>query len=92
MSPLKNRSIIPPFPTGTLNIFSDVTHKLTESDYVDVRANDNNFILNGTHRVEHIVNRYEFVLDLKLGNTPNIVINNIDVSFKNGRNTFRLLY
>jgi len=68
--------------TGTLNIFSGVTHKLTESDYVDVRANDNNFILNGTHRVEHIVNRYEFVLDLKLGNTPNIVINNIDVSFR----------
>ena len=68
--------------TGTLSIFSGVTHNLRTGDYVDVRVNDNNFILNGTHRVENIVNRYEFVLDLKINNIPNTVINNIDVSFR----------
>ena len=68
--------------TGTLSIFSGVTHNLREGDYVDVRVNDNNYTLNGLHRVENIVNRYEFILDLKIGNTPNTVINNINVRFR----------
>lgn len=68
--------------TGNLSVFSGRTHNLREGDYVDVRVNDNNFTLNGLHRVENIVNRYEFVLNLKISNTPNTVINNIDISFR----------
>ncbi len=68
--------------TGNLSVFSGRTHNLREGDYVDVRVNDNNFTLNGLHRVENIVNRYEFVLDLKLNNIPNTIINNINISFR----------
>ena len=68
--------------TGNFTSFSGRTHNLRESDYVDVRVNDNNYLLNGLHRVENIVNRYEFVMDVKINNTPNTIINGIDISLR----------
>ena len=54
--------------TGDLTSNPDSTHGLREGDYVDIRVKDNNFELNGLHRVEKIINRYGFVIDLKLNN------------------------
>lgn len=69
--------------TGNLSpTFSASTHNLRESDYIEIRVNDNNYLLNGLHRVERIVDRYTFVIDLKIGNTPNTVINNINLSYR----------
>ena len=63
--------------TGNLSTnFSAFTHDLREADYVEIRVTNNNFILNGLHRVERIIDRYNFILDLKISNIPGYTINN----------------
>lgn len=69
--------------TGNLTpTFSANTHNLRESDYIDIRVNDNNYFLNGLHRVEKIIDRFKCVIDLKISNNPNTVINNINIPFR----------
>lgn len=61
--------------TGNLSsAFSAATHGLRKSDYIDLRAKYGPSILNGLHRVEHIIDRYNFVIDLKITNTPNFTL------------------
>lgn len=68
--------------TGNLSpAFSASTHNLRKSDYIEIRVNDTNYLMNGLHRVENIVDRYNFILDLKVGNTPNTVLSNINLFF-----------
>lgn len=54
--------------------FSASTHGLRKSDYIEIRAKFGPNILNGLYRVEHIIDRYNFVIDLKVSNTPGINI------------------
>jgi hypothetical protein len=54
--------------------FSAATHGLRKSDYIDIRANFGPSILNGLYRVEHIIDRYNFVIDLKVSNSPGATI------------------
>jgi hypothetical protein len=69
--------------TGNLSQgFSAFTHNLRESDYIDVRTVVGNFILNGLHRVEKIIDRYNFIIDLKISNTPGTIINNLNTKFR----------
>ena len=69
--------------TGNLTpTFSANTHNLREADYIDIRVNDNNYFLNGLHRVEKIIDRFKCVIDLKISNNPNTVINNITIPFR----------
>lgn len=57
--------------TGNLSpSFSANTHNLRVSDYVEIRAPFGPNILNGLYRVSYIIDRYNFVIDYKLGNTP----------------------
>mgnify|MGYP003137179519 CR=1 FL=1 len=69
--------------TGNLSpTFSANTHNLRLNDYIDIRVNDNNFILNGLHRVVKIIDRYRVVIDLKISNTPNTTINSLTIPFR----------
>jgi len=69
--------------TGNLTPnFSASTHNVRESDYIDIRVNDNNYFLNGLHRVEKVIDRFKCVIDLKIGNNPNTIINNISIPFR----------
>jgi hypothetical protein len=69
--------------TGNLSPnFSASTHNLRESDYIDLRTVSGNYILNGLHRVEKIIDRYNFIIDLKISNTPGFVLNNLNIKFR----------
>jgi hypothetical protein len=66
--------------TGDLSpTYSASTHNLRIADYVDVRSENGNFNLNGLHRVVNILDRYNYVIDLKIFNTPGIEINNLGI-------------
>jgi hypothetical protein len=57
--------------TGNLTpAFSASTHNLRKSDYVEIRCPNGPGLLNGLYRVEHIIDRYNFVIDLRTGLTP----------------------
>lgn len=62
--------------------FSAATHNLRVSDYIDIRTTNGPFILNGLYRVENILDRYNFIIDLKVSNTPGLTINNLSVPFR----------
>ena len=69
--------------TGDLTpSFSGRTHKAREADYIDIRVNDNNTHLNGLHRVESIVDRYNFVIDLNIGVIPGVMVDNLTIPFR----------
>jgi hypothetical protein len=66
--------------TGDLSpTYSASTHNLRVADYVDVRSENGNFDLNGLHRVVSILDRYTYVIDLKIFNTPGTEINNLSI-------------
>lgn len=69
--------------TGNLSPnFSAKTHNTRQSDYIDIRVNDSNTNLNGLHRVESVVDRYNFVIDLKISNIPGVIIDNLQLPFR----------
>ena len=69
--------------TGNLSpSFSALTHNLRVSDYIDIRTVNGPFILNGLYRVEKIIDRYNFIIDLKISNTPGVIINNLSIPFR----------
>jgi hypothetical protein len=69
--------------TGNLSPnFSAFTHDLREADYIDLRVNNGNFILNGLHRVEKIIDRYNFIIDLRISNNPGTILNNVNARFR----------
>lgn len=69
--------------TGNLSpSFVKKTHKTREGNYIDIRVNDSNTQLNGLHRVEHIIDRYNFVIDLKIGNLSGIITDNLTIPFR----------
>jgi len=70
--------------TGNLSTsFSANTHNTREADYIDIRVNNvSNTNLNGLHRVEHIIDRYNFVIDLKIDNIPGIILDNLTLPFR----------
>ena len=69
--------------TGNLSpSFSGKTHNTRESDYIDIRVNDGNTHLNGLHRVEHVIDRYSFVIDLRINNIAGIITDNLTIPFR----------
>ena len=69
--------------TGNLSpSFSALTHNLRVSDYIDIRTVNGPFILNGLYRVEKIIDRYNFIIDLKISNIPGLNINNLSIPFR----------
>jgi hypothetical protein len=62
--------------------FSASTHNLRVADYVDFRADGNNFILNGLHRVTHVVDRYNYVIDLKITNVAGLILDNLNTLYR----------
>ena len=69
--------------TGNLSpSFSALTHNWRVSDYIDIRTVNGPFILNGLYRVEKIIDRYNFIIDLKISNTPGVIINNLSIPFR----------
>ena len=55
------------------------THNLNVGDYIEIRVNDTNYGLNGLHRVEKTINRYQFLIDLKLDTQ---LPNNVDINYR----------
>jgi len=52
--------------------FSASTHNLRVSDYIEIRSLSGPALLNGLYRVEHIIDRYNFVIDLRTGLLPGV--------------------